>query len=461
MDEDAGLLTQQTASSSMRRAARTQAGHDLRARCPRSRHAEWAPSEGRVSPNDILIAQGARRIPELLPVRYARMRASPLAFLRGAAAVMAADLATTISSGISLQACGDCHLANFGSFVTPEGVPVFDINDFDETLPAPFEWDLKRLSSSFVLAARAQGMGKRRARRIAGDAARAYVDELLMLEQQTPLVAWSTRIDLNAAIDGISSRKHRHAARDHLRQQIESARRQFGLLGTDTDVPRFKADPPLVIRLPERDQSIRDAFSRYHQTLAPERRLVLDHYTLKDVIFKVVGVGSVGTFCAIGLFATADNEPLLLQIKEATDSVLAPYAGASDFENGGERVVTGQRIMQAASDIFLGWTHEATHDGEAGRQFYVRRMKDARMAQIGAMMEADSLDDYAVLCGRTLARAHARSGDLPMLAGYIGTSHKFAGYIAAFGERYADQAEKDWSNFCAALDAGQMGVPAT
>ncbi|GBQ70146.1 hypothetical protein AA103196_2411 [Ameyamaea chiangmaiensis NBRC 103196] len=438
------------------RQTRLEAGRQRRKDVARRHQSAWTVQPDRTVPLDILRAQGRARIPELLPIRYQRMRASAFAFLRGAAAVMAADVARTPTARLGVQACGDCHLANFGTFTSPEGAPVFDINDFDETAAAPFEWDVKRLATSFVLAARERGATTGEARYLAACAARHYAREMRVLAWQAPLAGWSVRSDLGAAIETIRPPRRRARVRDHLQQQVQSAASQFGLLGTDMRVPRFRDRPPLVMRLPEHDTRIRTAFARYLESLPAERRLLLERYALRDVIFKVVGVGSVGTYCAIGLFTTADGQPLLLQIKEASASVLEPFAGPSPYANGGERVVTGQRIMQATPDMFLGWTHEPDQAGQQARHFYVRRMKDGRMAQIGEMMEAEGLRNYAQLCGRTLARAHARSGDAALISGYTGRGRRFSYAIAEFALRYARQTHEDWTVFCAALDNGVL-----
>ena len=440
------------------RGERYAAGRLLRRTTKRRSHAGWQPAADRADPVAILDAQGARRIPELLPIRYGRMAASPLAFLRGAAAVMAADLAATAATGLAVQSCGDCHLANFGSYATPEGLPVFDINDFDETLPAPFEWDLKRLATSLVLSGRENGFRERDCRRLALEAVLAYGHEIRRLAGVSPLEAWSARIDLLDAIDRITDHRARQRTRSRLEEQLRSASTHYGLLDTGGPAPRLREKPPLVVRLPEREDATRQAFTRYARTLSPERRLLLDRYRLEDVMFKVVGVGSVGTFCAIGLFATADGEPLMLQIKEAQPSVLEPFAGASAYAEAGERVVVGQRVMQAASDLFLGWTHTGgSQDADAsGRQFYVRRLKDARLAALGTQIEQHGLQDYAELCGRTLGRAHGRSADLVRLSGYLGSGRGFAHAVADFAVLYADRTERDWHLFTDAIRSGRL-----
>lgn len=449
------------------RALRHAGGVKLRKVAPRTRQAEWHPPKNRMDPVSILVAQGAHRISALLPVRYARMAVSPFAFLRGAAAVMATDLAGTLTAGPKVQSCGDCHLANFGSYASSEGIPVFDINDFDETLSAPFEWDIKRLGTSLVLAGREGGLSEVLSRALARTMAQSYAQEMAHLAPMNPMGIWTERIDLSSAIAGFRDKQARRKVRDLLEARLESARGHFGLVAEERGIPHLREKPPLVLRLPEQDVAIRTAFARYVATQPPERAILLSRYALRDVIFKVVGVGSVGTFCAIGLFATPDNEVLLLQIKEAQTSVLAPHLEPSPFHNQGERVVVGQRIMQTASDTFLGWTHSSGTDevdGETGslpvgqRQFYVRRLKDQRLAAIGAEFAQIGLPDYALLCGRTLARAHARSGDVAILAGYLGGGRAFADAIASFSVAYADQTKADWKAFCAAIKADRIST---
>jgi uncharacterized protein (DUF2252 family) len=401
--------------------------------------AEWAAPANRADPLDILIAQGRERIPELLPVRYARMKTDPFAFLRGAAAVMAADLAANPTTGLRVQSCGDCHLANFGSYETPEGTPVFDVNDFDETLPAPFEWDVKRLAASLVVAGRVAAMPDRDCRRLARIAAKSYREQLSDLARLAPLDAWNMRIDLVGTVANIDSPKIRRNLRKRLAKVLAAGKEHFGLVEMSGGHWRIKDKPPLVRHLSRHELHAHKAFSSYSQTLQEDRRVLLQRYHLRDIAFKVVGVGSVGTFCAIGLFVSDNDAPLLLQIKEAQQSVLAPFAGPSDYPNHGERVVVGQRMLQAATDIFLGWTQEPLD----GRYFYVRRLKDQRLADIGARLAA-ALPFYAGLCGRTLARAHARSGDAVALSAYLGETTEFDKALAQFAMAYAGQTERDW-----------------
>ena len=430
-------------------------GVEWRQKVPLEAHAEWAAPANRADPLDILIAQGTERISELLPVRYARMKTDPFAFLRGATAVMAADLAANPTTGLRVQSCGDCHLANFGSYETPEGTPVFDVNDFDETLPAPFEWDVKRLAASLVVAGRVAAMPDRDCRRLARVAAKSYREQLSDLARLAPLDAWNMRIDLVGTVADIDTPKIRRNLRKRLAKVLAAGKEHFGLVEMTGGHWRIKDKPPLVRHLSRHELHAHKAFSSYSQTLQEDRRVLLQRYHLRDIAFKVVGVGSVGTFCAIGLFVSDDDAPLLLQIKEAQASVLAPFAGASDYANHGERVVVGQRMMQAAVDVFLGWTRNQVN----GRYFYVRRLKDSRLANIGAMLE-EALPFYAKLCGRTLARAHARAGDAVALSGYMGEDSEFDKEIAQFAMAYADQTERDWRALLEAIKAGRITAAA-
>ena len=430
---------------------RRKAGAALRRLVPRSAHGAWTPHPDRADPVAILIEQGRQRIQELLPIRYGRMRADPFAFLRGAAAVMAADLAHTPVTGIRMQACGDAHLANFGSYASPEGVPVFDINDFDETLPAPFEWDLKRLATSLVVAGRVAQYPAKNARALALTAARTYREHMAALARLSPVAAWSRRIDLVRAIAAIDQPKLRDALRRRLARVLASGEQHYGLVEAKGGTARIRENRPLVYRLDRHDLPARQAFASYAETLQEDRRVLLQRHRLHDVAFKAVGVGSVGTFCAIGLLTAGDGSALLLQIKEAQESVLAPFAGRSHYANHGERVVVGQRMLQAATDVFLGWTRTPID----GRHFYIRRLKDSKLAGIGAQLAA-ALPFYAALCGRTLARAHARAGDPALVAGYAGGGTAFDEAIGDFAVAYADQTETDWQVFQAAIESGRL-----
>ncbi len=427
-------------------------GVSLRKTVPRSGHAIWSPPPNRRDPVQVLQLQGEGRIARLLPMRYQRMRASAFTFLRGAAAVMAADLASTPSSGLRVQACGDCHLANFGAYASPEGVPVFDVNDFDETLPAPFEWDVKRLAASLVLAGADRGMPQEACHGLAFTAVHAYAEALARLAAMAPNAAWSTRVDLASAVAAVAKARVRAQEHRRLKTALDGSKAAYGLAVQDGGKWRIREKPPAVFRLSQaEDADTRTLFRTFARSLLPERRVLLDRYALQDVAFKVVGIGSVGTFCAVGLFTDPDGHPLMLQLKQAQDSVLAPFAGPSQFANQGERVVVGQRMLQAASDIFLGWTKP----GPDGRHFYVRTLKDSRLSAVGVTMES-ALGFYADLCGRTLARAHARTGDAAAISGYIGGGPGFAKSIAAFALAYARQSEQDWRLFCDAIDRGVL-----
>jgi uncharacterized protein (DUF2252 family) len=428
-------------------------GAEWRRQVPFDVQAEWKPQANRADPVEVLIEQGKTRIQELLPVRYARMKADPFAFLRGAAAIMAADLASGSNTGLRVQVCGDCHLANFGGYASPEGTPVFDVNDFDETIPAPFEWDVKRLAASLAVRGGVAKIPERECRSLARTATKSYRRHLAELALLSPLAAWSSHIDLDAAIADAGSGKIRHHIEKRREAGLRGAKEHFGLVEQQNGNWRIKDKPPLVRHLHHRELHAHDAFSSYAESLQEDRRVLLQRYQRRDVAFKTVGVGSVGTFCAIGLFVSDDGSPLLLQIKEAQPSVLAPFAGASDYTNHGQRVVVGQRMMQATPDVFLGWTRNPVN----GRHFYVRRLKDSRLANIGAMLE-EALPYYAKLCGHTLARAHARSGDAVALAGYMGDDSDFDKAIAEFAMSYAGQTERDWRALLEAIKAGRISA---
>jgi uncharacterized protein (DUF2252 family) len=438
-------------------ADRMKAGRALRKVVPRSQHAGWRALPRRPDPVQSLIEADRHRIARLLPVRYDRMRASPFAFLRGAAAIMAADLAETPASGLWVQACGDCHLANFGTFASPEGTSVFDVNDFDETLPAPFEWDVKRLASSFAVDARTRGLSDRTARGLARGAVMAYRMHMHGLCAMDPLAAWRSRVAVAEVVDGIDDLRLRDREQRRLAAMTEAHHRGYPRLieRRRRGDWRILEKPPLVFPLtglPDDTHELvaRTALATYKLSLPEERRVLLDRYRLTDVAFKVVGVGSVGTFCAIGLFVTRDDATLLLQLKEAQPSVLAPFTGPSQYANQGQRVVVGQRMMQALPDLFLGWTQQPRDD----QHCYVRQLKDGRLALIGSDIAEGALPYHATLCGIALARAHARSGDAARIAGYTGNGGAFDSAIADFAMAYARQTEQDWCLFVEAIRSG-------
>jgi uncharacterized protein (DUF2252 family) len=349
---------------------------------------------------------------------------------------------------------------NFGAFATPEGTPVFDINDFDETLPAPFEWDVKRLATSIVMAGRQARFTEKACCRAARAAVRAYRDHLGELASCDPLQIWHSRIDVKEALQGIDDAKERQRQERRISgfDDANPAYDDFPKLAAPAGKGwRIKDNPPLIFHFDMTGETksgldAEELFRRYRQSLPEERRILYDRYRFTDAAFKVVGVGSVGTFCAIGLFMSEDGAPLFLQIKEATTSVLAPYAGASQYDNQGQRVVVGQRIIQAVSDIFLGWTT----DGHPARHFYLRQLKDRRLAMIGRAMATDALEFYAKLCGRILGRAHARSADAAEISGYLGTSEAFDAAIEAFAVAYAARSESDHRRLLKAIESGRL-----
>jgi uncharacterized protein (DUF2252 family) len=424
---------------------RYERGTRLRKKVPREKHADLRGPADRDAVA-ILAATDRSRMPELVPVRYERMLASPFTFLRGAAAVMAEDLRHQPAAGIAVQACGDCHLMNFGAFATPEQNILFDINDFDETLPGvDFTADLKRLAASVAVAALAANLSKRRARAIAATTVEAYRSRMRSLAKLSPLEIWHSKIMLAREIERIEDRVLRRElqsilakARDHLAEDDNFPRLVKGKRA------RIEDRPPLIYHFAAKGDArhhvdAKQALDAYAARLAPDRLCLVDRYALKDVAFKVVGVGSVGTFCAIGLYLCGDGTPLFLQIKEAGKSVLEQLAPKFKGHQG-QRVVEGQRIMQAASDIFLGWTEDvASH-----RHFYVRQLKNRRLGSVGELVEERALASYARLCGRTLARAHARSADPAVLAGYMGKRGALDDALASFAMAYAARTRDDY-----------------
>jgi len=431
-------------------------GKALRDSVPRTAHATWKRPAKRRDPIDILKASNRDRLPELISIRYGRMLASPFTFLRGSAGLMASDLAAAPTTGIRVQACGDCHLLNFGLFATPERNLIFDINDFDETLPAPWEWDVKRLAVSFAVACRDISLGDRQAKAAAVECVRAYRTRLRELSQMSPLEVWYDRLDAQTIINMAPNAK----IRKFREQFIAQAQQRIGdylypkISGEVGGRRRLIDEPPVLFHVSAKgwEKMVRDALEAYRLSLPDERRVLFDRYRMEDIAIKAVGIGSVGTRCFVGLFFSAENHPLLLQFKEARSSVLEPYAGNSQYGNHGQRVVTGQRLMQSASDIFLGWTH-----GRGGRDYYVRQLRDMKMsAQIEKGATAEQAMLYAGLCGRTLAHAHAKSGDSAVISGYLGKTATFDQAIGEFAVAYADQNEKDHAALVAAVKSGKV-----
>lgn len=435
------------------------AGKALRDKVPRNAHAAWEPAPSRVDPLTILQGADAARLTELVPIRYGRMMQSPFAFYRGSAAVMAADLAATPTIGVKVQACGDCHLKNFGGFATPERNIVFDINDFDETLPAPWEWDLKRLAASFVLAARSNGVASDAAQSFAVECAHSYRKAIREYSEMNCLDRWYARIDADTFFEEITDPKVRTRAERRVEKAVAkrgSAADYPKLAQTTHGQIHIRDAPPLIFhpdvtRDPDFRRVIDELLARYRESLPDDRRMLLDLYRFVDAAIKVVGIGSVGTRCWIALFMSASNDPLFLQLKQAGPSVLEPYAGKSVYPNNGQRVVMGQRLMQAASDIFLGWTTAPAGD------FYVRQLRDAKVSPLVETFNAPMFETFARLCGRNLARAHAKSGDdARIVAGYLGKSGQFDEAIGAFAVAYADQAERDHAALVAAVKRGTI-----
>jgi uncharacterized protein (DUF2252 family) len=436
------------------------AGKALRSKVPRERHSESA-ADSRRDPVDILLETNRGRVPELVPIRHRRMLASPFAFMRGAAAIMAADLARTSVSGIRVQACGDCHLMNFGAFGTAERQMNFDINDFDETLPAPWEWDLKRLAASFVVAGRESNLADRDAIGAAESAVRSYRKRIDLYAGKPALEVWYDHIDVEQAIAEMppATGKRMSAAVAKARTHTVAEDCFPKLVESRNGRPRIKDNPPLIFhrarfgRMGLRAAAVA-AFKAYRSTLDDFQRVLIDRFGLYDLAVKVVGAGSVGTLCMVMLFMASDQDPLFIQIKQANASVLEPYAGKSIYENHGKRIVMGQRLMQAAGDMMLGWTA-----GElGGRHFYLRQMHDMKFSPAPDEMGPAGLKSYAKLCGWTLARAHARSGDAAMIAGYLGSSDVFDRAMVKFATAYADQTEEDWRAMRRAARAGRIKV---
>jgi uncharacterized protein (DUF2252 family) len=422
------------------RSERFKQGKALRRKTPREAHADLKGSLARDAVA-ILAESDPARLQSLIPERYARMTLNPFAFLRGAAAVMATDLAGQPMVGLPVQAGGDSHLMNFGAFVTPEDNILFDVNDFDETLPGvDFTVDLKRLAASVAVASLASGANKKQARVVAAATVKAYRLHMGVLAKLSPLEIWHSRIDLEQEIKRIGNdgmRRKLAAVIAKARGEGLSKDDNFPHLVSGAD-PRIIDKPTTIFHLdPKKDPlDVKRVFAAYRKDISPDRQKLLDRFTLKDFAFKAVGVGSVGTYCYVALFMTPDNEPLFLQIKQAVNSVLERLGGKLAYKgNQGRRVVQGQQMMQAASDIFLG----CTQDEGSGRQYYVRTLKNRRLGGVSEMTEATALSDYAQLCGRTLARAHARSGDPAAMAGYMGKSEALDDALASFALAYADQ----------------------
>lgn len=435
-------------------------GKALRQTVSRDSHAKWKKPADRVDPITFLQASDAERLPDLVPIRWGRMLASPFAFYRGSAGLMAADLAKTPTTDLRVQACGDCHLMNFGGFATPERSIIFDMNDFDETLPAPFEWDVKRLAASFVLAARSLGFSDAKGREAAETAARNYRKRLREFAEMHPTEVWYARLTADDLIETLPKNKRKEVL-DRIEKALDrsGSEMDFPKLGQVVGgQPSIRDAPPLlfhpeVTRLPAFKGVIDAMLAQYRETLSEDRRTLLDRYRPMDAAIKVVGIGSVGRRCWILLMMSTSNEPLFLQFKEAAASVLEPFAGASAYPHHGQRVVMGQRLMQPTSDIFLGWV-----TGANGVHFYVRQLRDAKIKPLIETFDEEMLDLFAKSCGTVLARAHAKAGGVSQISGYLGSGEDFDEAMGRFGIAYADQAERDHAALKAAVRQGKVRI---
>jgi uncharacterized protein (DUF2252 family) len=454
-------------------AARLEVGRAARAAVPRTEHATWEPPDGRPDALSILSEQETTRVQNLLPIRHERMLASPFAFYRGAAAVMASDLASLPRTPLLVQLCGDAHLANFGGFASPERRLVFDINDFDETNPGPFEWDVKRLAASFEIAARERGFSDKRRRELARLSAASYRRAMQAFGTMSNLEKWYARLDIDDIVerwrDEVSSEEiARLEGLDEKARSKDRMRALDKLTEVVDGEHRIRADPPLVVPVRELFDGddltalqgwLHERFRSYRRSLQPDRRRLLESYRLVDFAHKVVGVGSVGTRCWIAFFLGKDDtDPLFLQIKEAPRSVLEPHTGASRYHNSGQRVVEGQRLLQATSDILLGWLHSPSPEDGVERDFYVRQLWDWKASPNIERMSISVMRVYAEMCGWTLARGHARSGDCIAIGAYLGNGDRFDNAIADFAASYAEQNQRDYEQLRAAQDVRSVSA---
>ncbi|MEM7022857.1 MAG: DUF2252 domain-containing protein [Pseudomonadota bacterium] len=444
-------------------AARYDAGRAQRDSVPLECHAEFAAGSDRSDPLQVLAGQDQNRLAELIPLRYGRMSQTPFTFLRGAAAVMASDLAPMPRTELWAELCGDAHLGNFRWYKAPDRDLVFDLNDFDETLPGSFEWDLKRLAASITIAARNNGFSLKKCRAATRTALRAYREEMIACSERDPLALYYYRFGSTAVLERIA--RHGRKQKRWKQRVIAKARRKTSLRAFDkltgvVDGRRMIVpDPPRIVRVdePVREGDPEAFFEQYRESLPLDRRVLLDRFALVDVARKVVGVGSVGTRCLIMLLEAGDGTPLFLQFKQAVASVLEPHLGASVFNNAGQRVVEGQRLIQATSDVFLGWSQWP--DGHGGKiDFYFRQLWDGKGKIDVEEMTPERLAAFAGLCGKTLAWAHARSGDAMMIRGYVGEDEILDDAIATFAERYADRTERDHAMLEAAILDGAIPV---
>lgn len=436
-------------------------GKNLRKQTPRRSHGGWVPSSLRIDPIRLLLKTSANRLPDLLPIRYGRMLQSPFNFFRGAAALMAHDLDATPRTGVRVQACGDCHLLNFGAFASPERRMIFDINDFDETLPGFWEWDIKRLAASFAIASQHNGFRAIQVEEVVRACLRSYRKKMAEFSLLRALETWYYKIELDTLVKMVKEDE----ARKNLKKRIYKATHRHvveddfpKLAFVRGQQPSIRDNPPLIFH-PQNSakadfkKRVKKAIELYRQSLPDDRRVLHDRYELKDIAMKVVGVGSVGTWCGILLLMAGPQDPLFLQVKEALPSVLEPYMGKSTYRNHGRRVVEGQRLMQSASDIFLGWTEVAQ-----GRHFYIRQLRDMKVKPMVETYSPPLMKLYAEICGWTLARAHAKSGDAARISGYLGKNEVFDEAVTDFALRYSIQNEKDHHALAQAVKSGKIRV---
>ncbi|HEY2350434.1 MAG TPA: DUF2252 domain-containing protein [Puia sp.] len=436
-------------------------GKYIRKSCPRMSHKVWKARKDRTDPVSLIEKANVGRMPDLIPIRHGRMVASPFTFYRGAAAIMASDLSTTPNTGIRVQCCGDAHLSNFGGFGTPERRVIFSINDLDETLPAPFEWDLKRLTASFVVASRNNKFKESDARDMALACARSYRNHMVEFSEMSALELWSFSLQADKLLPGIKDPAIRNRALKRLAKESASSVADDifpKLAGSNGDSYFIRDQLPVIFHMPGHTPGqiadvVSTTFKRYKETLSPAARVLIDRYEIKDAAIKVVGVGSVGTMCWVLLLMDNGGTPLFLQVKEANASVLESYAGPSIYGNHGERVVNGQRLIQPYSDIFLGWMQGT---GEYKKHFYVRQLRDIKIKVLVESFGKNIMELYADWCGHAMALSHARSGDADLLRGYMGKTDEFDEALASFSVSYADQNEKDYQSFKRAIRDGRI-----
>jgi uncharacterized protein (DUF2252 family) len=455
--DQAGELPDGVTAQGQTRKEHYAAGKALRASCPREAHAVWKATSGRPDAVELILSAEKGRVPDLLPLRHGRMVKSAFTFYRGAALTMATDLAGTPTTGIRVQCCGDAHLCNFGGFATPERRVIFSINDLDETLPAPWEWDVKRLAASFVVACRDNGLSEKAGKDTVMTCVRSYRESMAEFSELKTLELWYRSLGAEELMAGLPPKHRKRIQKRIEKEQAKSRGEEMfpKLVEHKGDIPVIKDQLPTIFHAEghpagEVQQAVRDALAVYRETLPSAYHALLDRYQLRDAAIKVVGVGSVGTLCWVLLMMAGDADPLFLQVKEARASVLERYAGKSVFPNHGQRVVDGYRRMQPASDIFLGWSRGPRRD------FFIRQLRDMKLSAMVERFGQAEMDIYAGWCGRALALSHARSGNSVMISGYLGKSDAFDKAIAGFSVAYANQNEKDHTALDKAVRKGQV-----